>query len=498
MVKWILLLVMVIVFAPARAQVTPEDTARALEALPDCGFTTQAGREDVSVGAVVLNLETGRGCAENLDTVYPVASVPKIFVLGAYLEMVMRVETDYGQLVEFTRSYYMGGANDCLREADIGRRIPRGELSEMMIHCSDNAATWMLMDAIGWDRVTRYVESRGLQDVGAVIPYSEVDRLKLTAIDPAWQNVPRDYASRYLRRRDTSGLSQFFNVLPDYEREQMRAGARAYFETYDYNTATPRAVAQYLIGMRDDLLSGESPRADVAKAFFNTLMLTQRQFSAQALPGTVYTGAKNGFDNGLRAEVTFTLDSLDNLNRVPESIIVIFSRMTDFDASDLQPASGRDGVLNDLMLDLAPAVRDALYSSADVPPVTDDPRITLIRLQRAEFINDCWVRYWASDFDETLVDNYDSCLNSVGERGVFSISDRLGLGMIMRGVNREELRVTFVYTLPDGSRRSYQTESFYQNQVGFNWYHPVDQVGPWQIDVYINLRHAATRTVQVN
>ncbi len=494
--QWFLLLILLLWGAlPASAQ---PDSLPALDDLPDCGFTALAARDDVSVGAVVLNLKTGAGCVENLDTVYPVASVPKIFVLGAYLDKVMRGESDYGQQVEFTRAYLMGGTNDCLRDENVGDRIARGALSETMIACSDNAATWMLMDAIGWDSVTRYIQARGLSDVGTVIPYAEVDRLKLALIDPAWQDVPREYASRYLRRRDTSGLSQFFSVTPDYTQEERRESARLYFETYDYNTASPRAVADYLIGLRDDLLRGQSPEADVARAFFNTLMLTQRQFSAQALPGTVYTGAKNGFDTGLRAEVTFTLDTLDNLNRVPESIVIVFSRMTDFSTPDLQRASGQDGVLNDLMLTLSPRVRDVLYPAFSAPPVEDDLRITTLRLQRDEFINACWSSYRFSDFDETLVDNYESCLANTGERSTFTNGDKLTLGLVLRGVNREELRLTFVYTLPDGSLRSYQVESFYQNQVGFNWFHPVDQPGQWTLDVYVNLKRVATRPVWVN
>jgi len=493
--RFLLLLLIVWGVMHPRAQATP---LSALDSLPDCGFTALAERADISVGAVVLNLKTGAGCVENLDTVYPVASVPKIFVLGAYLDKVMRGESDYGKQVEFTRAYLMGGANDCLRDENVGDKISRGALSELMIACSDNAATWMLMDAIGWDSVTRYVQARGLSDVGTVLPYAEVDRLKLAFIDPAWQNVPRDYASRFLRRRETSGLAQFFSVTPDYTQEQRREANRLYFEAYDYNTASPRVVAQYLIGLRDDLLRGQSPEADVARAFFNTLMLTQRQFSAQALPGTVYTGAKNGFDMGLRAEVTFTLDSLVNLNRVPESIVIVFTRMTDFSAPDLQRAEGREGVLNDLMLALAPRVRAVLYPSLSVPPVTDDLRISTLRLQRDEFINACWSRYRFSDFDETLVDDYEACLSNTGERSTFARGDKLTMGLVLRGVNREELRLTFVYTLPDGSQRSYQVESFYQNQVGFNWFHPVDQAGEWTLDVYINLQHAATRRVWVN
>lgn len=468
-----------------------------LNALPACNFTEGADITSLEIGAVVVNLQTGRGCADNLDQIFPIASVPKIFVLGAYLELVMTGQSDYGQQVEFTDRYLMGGRNDCLNDDDVGQRFSRGRLSELMILCSDNAATWMLMDAIGWDRVTRHVESTGIQGIGRVIPYSEVDRLKLAFIDPRWQEVPRQFASRYLRRRETTGLEQYFTTLPDYSREQLRDASRQYFETYDTNTATPRAIAEYMLKMRDDLRANQTPRTDVARAFFNTLMLTPRQFTAQALPGTVYTGAKNGFDTSLRAEATFTLNSLDNLNRDPESLIIVFARQTDFTANNLQTPGQDEGPINELMRALSPRISALLYPDYVEPEIIEDPRMTTLRLNDSTLINQCFTSYFTSGFDQARVDDFETCLNLSGERTGYANGDRVGLGMVMRQVNREELRVTFIYTMPDGTLRSYQTESFYQNQVGFNWFHPIDMRGAWTLDIYINLQRVAQRRFSV-
>jgi beta-lactamase class A len=475
-----------------RAQADP------LAGLPACNFADGADVPALEVGAVVVNLQTGRGCADNLDTPFPVASVPKIFVLGAYLELVMTGQSDYGRQVEFTDRYLMGGSSDCLSDEDLGTRVSRGVLSELMIACSDNAATWMLMDTIGWDTVQRHIDVSGIEGVGEVIPYAEVDRLKLALIDPRWSEVPRQYASRYMRRRETTGLSQYFTTLPEYSRQQMRGAAREYFEVYDYNTATPRAIAEYILKMRADLLANESPRTDVAKAFFNTMMLTQRQFSAQSLPGTVYTGSKNGFDTGLRAEASFTLNTLDNLNRDPESLIIIFARQTEFDAGALQTPGQDEGPINRWLRALSADVAEVLYGeTVSVPEIVDDARITTIRMQDSSVVNACYSPYFVSNFDEARVSDFESCLINAGERTGYALDDRAAIGIVLRGVNRQELRVTLVYTRPDGTLRSYQTESFFQNDVGINWFHPVDMRGAWTLDVYINLERVATKRFSV-
>src|SRR5690606_24654640 len=140
--------------------------------------------------------------------------VPKIFVAAAYYDGVInRTISNTGRL-QFTRNYWMGGSNDCLRESDIGTSYTYDELVEFMINCSDNAATWMLMDSIGWQRVNNYVQSLGIEGIGEIIPYAEVDRLKLEFLDDRWVDIPTAIASRFYRSGNTSGLLDYFSEIP--------------------------------------------------------------------------------------------------------------------------------------------------------------------------------------------------------------------------------------------------------------------------------------------
>ncbi len=475
-----------------------------LDALPDCNFAADADPAlGIDVGAVVVNLETGQGCTQNLDLLYPVASVPKVFVLGAYLEDVMRGQQDYGTRMPFTERYLMGGSSDCLRDEDLGAAVSLGTLSELMIACSDNSATWMLMDRMGWDRVQDYIDSQRILGVGPVIPYSEVDRIKLSYLDPRWDSVPRGLASRYLRRRETDGLTPYFgDDLPAYTREERRAASAQYFADYAYNSATPRAMADYLLKLRAAVDAESGVDGQVARAFFNTLLLTQRQYSTAAFPGTVYVGAKNGFDTGLRAEVSFTLNTLDDFNRTPKSLVILFARQTDWlNAPEVQTPGSTDGPLNELLRGLSPQIVQTLYGAAPeslVPPLSEDPRLGVLRLQSEDAINGCWTDYRLSDYDEDLVGNYAACLESLPERGGYRVGDRVSIGLVMTDLQREDLRLGFVFTAPDGTRISYQTERFFQDQTGLNWFHPLDAAGPWTLDVYVDLRRVASRRVMAN
>lgn len=469
-----------------------------LDSLPNCNFTETSGIEGLTVGAVIVHFETGRGCVENLDNVFNVASVGKLFVLGAYLERVMTGRSDYGQRLTFSQDYLMGGRTDCLSDADVGEEFSRGTLSELMIACSDNSATWMLMDDMLWSTVQTYIDSLGIDGIGEVIPYSEVDRRKLAFIDPTWETVPRDYASRYLRRRETTGLGQYFSEIPDYSSEQRRQGSANYFNTYTTNTATPRAIADYLIKLRSDLANENSVEGQIARAFFNTLMLTQRQYSTQALPGTIYTGSKNGFDVGLTAEVNFLLESLDEYYRYPDALVIVFTQQTDVLNGDVQRPGDEDGILNSYLRDISPQITQILYPDYVAPEAQPDERISVARFQTDDSVNSCWLSYRFSDYDEEFVDDYEQCLLNTPERNNYRTGDNLTLGMVLNDVQREDLRVNFIYTRPDGSIRSYQTESFFQDSVGFNWFHPVDMVGTWQVDVYVNLKHVISKTVFVN
>lgn len=470
------------------------------DALPDCGFTADAPTDNLELGAVIYNFETGAGCAENLDTLFPVASVPKLFVAGAYLEWVMQGYANYSTTIPFDERYFMGGGSDCLTERDLGTNISMGRLSELMIACSDNAATAMLIDAIGPGRVQSYIDDLGIEGIGPVRPYADVDRMKLALLDERWSDVPAAMAARYWRRYGSAGLvPDYFPAVPAMSREQRRQANADYFATYDANTATPRALARYMVRLRQDLQFGDSVASNTARALINTMMLTQRQFSTQAMPGTVYTGAKNGYDMGLRAEVNLLFTSLADHNRVPSAMAILFARQPDLSAPDVQPPTFRaSGIINDYFAELSPRIAAMLYPQRVEPPLLSSSlKVASVTFERSEVIDSCWTGYSQSGFDPARLRDVETCLNGVTDRVSYNLGDRLAFGLILRGLNQEDMRMTFVYTAPDGTRFSYQTEAFFQEDTGVNWFHPLNQVGTWTIDIYLNLERVWSYLVNV-
>ncbi len=493
-----LVLAAVLLLAPAPAYAQAPD----LDSLPPCDFAELPAADavrDLQVGAVIYNFTTGAGCTDNLDETFPVASVPKLFVAGAYLDWVMQGLASFTTPVTFGENYFMGGSSDCLRDENIGQSYTLGALSEVMIECSDNAATWMLMDAIGWDTVTAYVDRLGLDAVGPVIPYSEVDRLKLSYVDERWAEVPRGLASRFWRRYGVAGLvPAYFESVPDYNHQQRRTAESRYFTETTYNTATPRAMAEFLLRLRRDVQSGSGRDYQVAQWLFNTMLLTQRQYSAQALPGTVFVGAKNGFDTGLMAEVNVIFDEIGTSSpRVPSAMIIVFTRQQDVTQPGVQSPSRTEGPLRQYLRLLSADIRQTLYPNLQAPPVNRGFNLATIRFGTPDMLEHCWGTYRLSEFDPAGVDPLEACWSAYEDRVRFGTEDRLSLGLILRGLRQQDARLTFVYTAPDGQVYSYQTSRFFQDAAGVYWYHPAGTPGLWTIDVYLNLQRVYTYSLQV-
>lgn len=475
----VIVLLTLTISSPASAQLAHPD----LDALPACAFTQSAAPEipGLHVGAVIVDLATSAGCTENLDQPMHIASVPKIFVAGAFLLEVARGNLSFDTTMVFSADYYMGGRNACLDGNVIGQRFTYGYLSDIMISCSDNSATWMLMDAMGWETVQAYIDSLDISGIGEVIPYSEVDRLKLTYLDARWADVPRGLASQYLRMRNTSGLvPRYFDSAPDYSREQRIEASAYYFARYTYNTATPRAIAQYILKLRDDLQRPGNPEWDAAYWLFNTMILTQRQFSTQAFPGTVFIGAKNGFDTGLRAEVNVLFPVLYTLE--PSAIALIFTRQTDIterDFDQLGPTSSTSGTLTDYLTALSPRIVEILNMNTERPRLSPDTMLSTLVINYQTPILNC-------TGNETLFD-IEVCWSNLSPSN-FRVGNVLGTGMIFRNLVQQTHRLTFIYTAPDGRRFSYQWTVAERDQTHVFWYHTTDMAGTWRIDIYKNLQ----------
>lgn len=469
-----------------------------LDALPPCNF--EAG-DNVRIGAVLFNFDTAEGCVQNLDERFAVASVPKLFIAGAYFEQVAAGTAKFNTPITFQASYLMDDQINCptaLRPSDVGREFTTGFLSEIMISCSDNSATWMLMDAIGWWRVEDYIARMGIEGVGPVIPYSEVDRLKLTFLDPQWANVPAGLAARFYRRDTPSELvPAYFSTMPSYSTEALRQANAQYFAEYDYNTATPRAIADYIIQLRADALGTDVIRSQIAWWMFNTMLLTQRQYSAQAFPGTVYIGAKNGFDIGVVAEVNAIFASLDN--RIPQAIAIIFTQQDDLTASNVQLPNRRNGFLNQYLTNLSPRIVAWLYPDLQEqqPIIIPTPQLAVVRFGPNTAIAPCWAPYFASNFAESQVEALAACWRGQNSIGV-PMGDELAMGLALNNLNSVDTRLTFIYTAPNGQRYSYQREVFSRDKIGIYWLHTPEQRGYWQIDIYLNLQRIYTETVYIS
>lgn len=467
-----------------------------LENYPDCEFDNTEADAGLQLGIVAINMDNRLGCVQNFDTTFNVASVPKVFIAAAYYNGLIEGTYSVSGSIQFTRNYWMAGSNDCLREEDIGTTYTYNELIEFMINCSDNAATWMLMDALGWQRVNAYVQSLGIDGIGEVIPYSEVDRLKLAFLDETWSSVPAGIASRFYRRGLTAGLLDYFDEIPNRpsRTEFIRINQR-YFDDYSYNTVTPRALANFFLQMRDNLINGTAESAFIANNVFNVMLFTQRQYSVQALPGTTYIGSKNGFDRGLLAEVNILFDDLEQ--RIPSGIVLVFGQYESLSdgVNNAQLPNRFGDALNDLFFALSPSIRDTLYPNLQEAPARRNFMVSTIIFNEQSTIQTCWNPFFASDFDPSLVFTVDNCFSGIRPRLTYPVDENLAFGMTLQSLNFQDTRFTFIYTAPDNRQFSYQIDRSNVTASAIYWFHPLDMPGQWQVDIYINLDRVHTETI---
>lgn len=494
MIRWMTLLLL-LVTGSMTAVNAQNPNATDLDAYPDCGFTESSGMDNLIVGAVVINLETGNGCVENLDHSFQTASVPKLFIAGAYYDWVSRGLVSRNTPVTFTQEYVMNGRTDCLRAEDVGRRYELDELVDEMITCSDNSATWLVMDTLGWGRVQEYIDNLGIEGIGPVLPYAFVDRMKLAYIDPRWEDVPAGLASSYYRSREVTGLDAYFDEVPDIERGARRDANARYMESSEYNVLTPRALAQYFIKLRDDLNAMSGTEAIAARLLFNTMLSTQREHGTQAFPGTVMVGSKNGFDTGLKAEANIVFDDADA--RVPSGLAILFTQQPDLSSGQIQPANAdRDEILARYLRGLSPQLVEILYPDYEKPELGFNLNVSTVLFQIEENMNACWQPYRRSGYDGAQVNFLESCWGSVTPRTGFSLDETMGVGIVLRRLNANDFtRLVLVFTAPSGTQYSYQTFLEFESSAGVYWLHPIDERGTWEVDIYVDLEYVYTSSV---
>ena len=266
-----------------------------------------------------------------------------------------------------------------------------------------------------------------------------------------------------------------------------------YFDRYNYNTATPRAIAEYILKLSDDLNQPDTPQGEIASWLFNTLLLTQRQYSVQAVPGTIFVGAKNGSDYGVWAEVNVLYASLET--RLPQAMIIIFLKQTDFEASDLQRPWNPDGVLHNYLRSLSPQITAKIYSDP-MPPVPNDPLPEpFVVFNTRVLIENCWEWYVVSDYE--ALDRLDACWRNLQQIDSVTVDEQVGFGLIFYDLEATDTRFTFIYTAPSGEQFSYQQSVLSQEDAPAYWHRRLDEAGMWRTDIYRDLHLVHSRTITV-
>lgn len=172
MKKRLALLLVLTLPAFARAQSTPDATADGLrkelwKKLEHRIEEIDRGLDAV-LGVAIVDLTSGESLYRNADLVYPTASSIKLAVLAELYRQSERGGAGNARLQDayivdakdlVADSYVMGGLTPGVS------RVTNRDLATFMLVVSDNAATNVLIDRVGFDRVNALLDELGLGHV---------------------------------------------------------------------------------------------------------------------------------------------------------------------------------------------------------------------------------------------------------------------------------------------------------------------------------------------
>ena len=122
------------------------------------------------------------------DEEYETASVIKAFILAALYAQVERGKADLDALIAYEASQFVDGSG-MLRALGVGARLKVRDTATMMIICSDNIATNMMIDYLGLDPINACIRELGFAHTVLHNPlhFDRYEKLGTT--------TPRDYAA---------------------------------------------------------------------------------------------------------------------------------------------------------------------------------------------------------------------------------------------------------------------------------------------------------------
>ena len=126
------------------------------------------------------------------DEEFETASTIKAFLLAALYLQVQRGKADLSEEIEYEQSQFVDGSG-MLRALGVGAKLKVKDTATMMIICSDNIATNMLIDYLGLDAINACIRELGFAHT--VLHNSlHFDRYRKLGT-----TTPRDYAALFAR-----------------------------------------------------------------------------------------------------------------------------------------------------------------------------------------------------------------------------------------------------------------------------------------------------------
>ena len=105
----------------------------------------------------------GHVICRDADRSFESASTIKIFILGALFEADKNGEASLNEPLTYKEEYYVDGSG-MIRALGPGAVLKAEDAATLMIICSDNIATNMLIDYLGLERINAFIQKIGCKD----------------------------------------------------------------------------------------------------------------------------------------------------------------------------------------------------------------------------------------------------------------------------------------------------------------------------------------------
>lgn len=134
----------------------------------------------------------GHTVSVEADEPFETASTIKLYILAALFALAAGGRADLAEEIEYRPEHFVDGSG-MLRALGVGAKLRVRDAATMMIICSDNIATNMLIDYLGQDNINACIRAFGCPNTVLHNPlhFDRYDKLGTT--------TPREYASMFCR-----------------------------------------------------------------------------------------------------------------------------------------------------------------------------------------------------------------------------------------------------------------------------------------------------------